>query len=416
MGLQPSNPADAGFADLRLAIISPFLDRRHGTERCILEQLERIAAQHGAEIHLYCQRVEDLPGVTRYPSTYTSGRILWHKVPGLPGPHLVAYVWWFLANHLQRLWDSSIRGLKFDVLYSPGINALDADVIAVHIVFHEFYVRVRTHLGFRGTPIATWPILAHRRLYYRLIRALERRVYRRPETSLTAVSGLVAGQLAEYFHREDICVIRNGVDTNVLSPPCRLARRASAREQLCLCPGDFTLLFIGNDWKKKGLDTLLEAFTMCPELPLRLLVVGSDDRKRYEPTIQESGIVDRISFLNLSPDVLQFYAAADAYVSPSREDAYGLPILEAMACGLPVVASSRAGASEIIDDGRDGLLLRNPEDHQELAGLVRTLCLNPGMCRQIGKEAYLTAQRHTWDRNAAELWEVLKVAAKKKKS
>ncbi len=69
-----------------------------------------------------------------------------------------------------------------------------------------------------------------------------------------------------------------------------------------------------------------------------------------------------VTFLPPSPDVLKFYAAADAYVGPSLEDAYGLPVLEAMACGLPVLASSHAGVSEIIDDGINGIILRDPRN------------------------------------------------------
>jgi len=56
----------------------------------------------------------------------------------------------------------------------------------------------------------------------------------------------------------------------------------------------------------------------------------------------------------------------------------------AMACGLPVVASSRAGGSEIVNDRRNGMILRDPEDSQELAGLLRALCANPDLYRQIG--------------------------------
>jgi glycosyltransferase involved in cell wall biosynthesis len=111
---------------------------------------------------------------------------------------------------------------------------------------------------------------------------------------------------------------------------------------------------------------------------------------------------------------MQFYAAADAYVGPSLEDAYGLPILEAMACGLPVIASSRAGVSEIITHRKNGMILRNPQDSGELAELLRELCSNPRSCEQIGREAVLTAGQQTWERNAAEIWELLKYAAEKK--
>jgi len=401
---------------LRLAVVSPFLDRRHGTERCIVEQLERFAARSGVEIHLYSQRVEDLAGVLRYPNASTSARILWHKVPAIGGPHLFAYLWWFFANQAQRWWDSHIRGQKFDLLYSPGINALDADAIAVHIVFHELYLQIRAQLRFRNASLASWPLLFHRKLYYRLMMALERKIYRRTPSSLTGVSGMVASRLAKHFERTDVVVIRNGVDTRRFSPELRLARRTSVRGQFSLSLGDFCILLIGNDWKTKGLDTLLSALALCRELPLKLLVVGTDDRDAYETTVRACGIADRVRFLDPSPDVLQFYAAADVYVGPSLEDAYGLPILEAMACGMPVIASPRAGASEIINDKWNGMILRDPQDSQELAGLLRTLYANPELCRQIGQEGRLTAQQQTWDRNAEAVWQLLKDAAARKYS
>ena len=401
---------------MRLAVVSPFLDRRHGTERCIVEQLERISERSGVEIHLYSQRVEDLAGVVRYPNASTSARILWHKVPAIGGPHLFTYLWWFFANQAQRWWDSNIRGQKFDLLYSPGINALDADAIAVHIVFHELYLQVRALLRFRNAPLASWPLLFHRKLYYRLLMALERRIYRRGAISLAGVSGLVASRLAKHFERTDVVIIRNGVDTGRFSPDLLLARRTSVRVQFSISPGDFCILLIGNDWKTKGLDTLLSALALCLELPLKLLVVGADDRDASEPTIRACGIADRVRFLDPAPDVLQFYAAADVYVGPSFDDAFGLPILEAMACGLPVIASSRAGASEIIDDRTNGMILGDPQDSLELAGLLRALCANPDLCRQIGQEGRLTAQQHTWDRNAEAVWRLLKDAAARKYS
>ena len=404
----------AGFDKLRLAVVSPFLDRRHGTERCVIEQLEHFAANSGVEIHLYSQSVEDLAGVARYPDASSPARILWHKVPRIRGPHLFAYSWWFFANQAQRWWDSRIHGLKFDLLYSPGINALDADAVVVHIVFHELYFQLRAQLGFRDAPIANWPRLFHRQLYYRLLMGLERRIYRRRGISLAGVSGHVASQLKKHFQRDDATVIRNGVDPGRFSPELRLAQRDSVRAQFSLSPGDFCILLIGNDWKTKGLDALLEAVAACRELPLKLLVVGSDDRTVYEPAVQSHGIAGRVRFLDPSPDVLQFYTAADAYVGASLEDAYGLPILEAMACGLPVIASPRAGVSEIIINGRNGMILRDAEDHQELAELLRALCANPGLCRRLGEEARKTAQEQTWDRNAAEAWKFLQEAVAKK--
>jgi len=399
---------------LRLAVISPFLDRRHGTERCIIEQLERFAAQPGVEIHVYSQRVEDLGGVVRY-GTSSPGRIIWHKISAIRGPHLVGYVWWFLANHIRRWWDSQIRGLKFDLVYTPGVNALDADAISIHIVFHEFFVQVLPYLRLRDSPVASWPRLFHRRLYYRLIMMLERIIYRRKQTSLTAISALVSAQLVTHFQRSDGVTIRYGVDTTNFSPALRIAQRAPIRKQFQISEDQNVLLLIGNDWKKKGLTTLLSALAACRELPLILLVVGSDDRNAYESLIRTLKISEQIRFLEPSSQVIQFYAAADVYVGPSLEDAYALPILEAMACGLPVIASSRAGASEIIRDGQNGFVLRDPENASELTQLLRKIHSDPALQVKVGEEAAQTAAEHTWDRNAAATWEFLTAALARKR-
>ena len=388
-------------------MVSPFLDRRHGTERCIAEQLERFAKYPDTEIHLYAQHVEDLSNLVRYPARAT-GTIVWHKVPRLPGPHLFGYLWWFLANHLQRWWDEKVGGLKFDLLYSPGINTFDADAISIHVIFNEFYQRVRPRLV-RNRNLTN----VHRQLYYNLICLLEKVIYRR-RNSLTTISAHSSACLLKFFQRNDVPVIRYGVDTEAFSPASRARRRDSERASLGIGATDFCLLMIGNDWKNKGLDTLLDALSGCREIGFTLLVVGSDDRRLYDEQIRRLDLESKIRFPGSSPDVMQFYAAADAYVAPSLEDAYGLPILEAMACGLAVIASSRAGASEIILDGQNGFVLRDPEDPRELATLLRRIYSDAALRIKIANAATRTAMEHTWDRNAAATWEFLTAALAQK--
>ena len=399
---------------MRLAVISPFLDRRHGTERCLAEQLARFATQPDAEIHLYAQRVEDLSNVVRHPAR-SPGCIVWHKVPRLRGPHLLGYIWWLLANRLQRWWDAGVRGLNFDLLYSPGINAFDADAISIHVVFTEFYRRMRPRLGLGRAPVRLLLVNLHRRLYYSLICALEKRIYPRPAVSLTAISAHSSDSMRQFFGRDDVLVVRYGVDTETFHPAARVKRRDAERASLRIRATDFCILLIGNDWKSKGLDTLLTALEHCSELGFTLLVAGSGDHRTYEPQIRNLHLGPKIQFLGSSPDVLQFYAAADAYVAPSLEDAYGLPILEAMACGLPVIASSRAGATEIIRDGCDGLVLHDPEDPRELAALLRRIYSDAVLRSRIAEEAARTAANHTWERNAAATWDFLTAALARKR-
>ncbi len=258
-----------------------------------------------------------------------------------------------LPTNGSASWDQRSGGVRPDLVYSPGINCLDADVIVVHIVFHEFYQQVKSELALRTVPLRSWPRAIHRKLYYKLIMSLEQKIYCDPGVRLVAVSHLLAKHLESHFRRTDVTVIPNAVDTLRFAEAPRLARRSASRRSLHFAEDEFVLLLIGNDWTNKGLGALLRACALLMDLPLRVLVVGSDDPIFFRPLVEELRMQDRLRFEVPSSDVLLFYAAADLYVGPSLEDSFGLPILEAMACGLPVIASAHAGASEMIDDGRD---------------------------------------------------------------
>ena len=396
---------------MQIVVVSPFLDRSHGTELCIIEQIERISSRYGWGIHLFSQRVENVDGlVTDDPKSTAIGFIRWHRVFDIPGPHLLKFLWWFFANRavrkkaLKRFADRPL------LVYSPGINCLDADAISVHIVFHEFYARVRHELVLRKVPLSRWPVTLHRKLYYKLLMSLERRIYADRKVRLAAVSKLVAAQLEKHFGRTDAVVIPNAVETATFNSGARLARRSVSRQSLKLDDSDFVVLLIGNDWKKKGLDQLLRALAII-EIPTQLLVVGKDDPGLYRHLLRELRLDDRVRFLAPSPDVLSFYAAADAYVAPSLEDAFGLPILEAMACGLPVIASVQAGASENVVDGSTGYLLRDPMDHVELAKLIRRIAGDRPAAEKLGAAAAQYVQVSvSWDHNASATREFLETS------
>lgn len=367
------------------------------------EQVERLARDY--EIHVYSNRVEDLD----------LSRIVWHRVPRLPGPHLFAYCWWFLANHLWRWWDRRLGGVRFDLTYTPGINCFDADIISVHIVFAEFYRKVRNSLKFNSNPMRSWPLLLHRRVYYRLAMVVERWVYGGKRALLTVVSAKVARDLERYGGTESrVTVIVHGIDVQRFNADARRKLRALARRALGLPDGAFCLLLVGNDWKNKGLPCVLEALGRLASASVRLLVVGHDTVDPYRSTLARLHLEDRVVFLPLRPDVELYYAAADLYVGPSLEDAFGMPPLEAMACGVPSIVSSQAGVSEVVTEGVDGFVLADPHDSGRLAELIDLLCSNEALRQKIGEAAAKTAQQYTWDKNAAQLGRLFQEVLRRK--
>jgi UDP-glucose:(heptosyl)LPS alpha-1,3-glucosyltransferase len=248
-------------------------------------------------------------------------------------------------------------------------------------------------------------VILHRRIYYALISQLERMIYGREKGVLAPVSRKTAQDISELYGRSrNVVVINNGVDDIRFSPSGRSQQRAAARSELNLEANECGVLLIGNGWKNKGLPCLIEAISLIKDRSVRLLVVGNDSPVPYEEAIRRLGMTGSVNFLPTRPDVEFYYAAADIYASPSIEDAFPLPPLEAMACGLPVITSSSAGGpSEFIRQGEDGLVLEDPTDVKTLSEWLARLASDADWRNRMGLAAARTASRYTWAENSAAL-------------
>jgi glycosyltransferase involved in cell wall biosynthesis len=392
---------------VRITVISPFVDRRHGTERAVAELVERLAARYGDQIELYAQRIADLTNVAAECLKAQPGAICWHRVGKFPGPHILQFLSWLFLNRRARDQNQRKAGPRADLVFSPGINALDADLVLVHAVFHRL---AELQTGSDGSGLHG----LHRRLYYALLCRLERRIYTDPRVTLAAVSKHTAEQLALYFGRRDVTVIPNGVDLKHFSAAAVAQLRAASRRRWHCAPEQTVLLLMGNDWRNKGLPSLLTAMARCSDLKLRLLVAGEDDQAAFRGRATIAGLRERVEFCGPSEDVRSFYAAADVLVAPSLEDSFNLPVLEAMACGLPCIVSPKAGVSEWLTHGFNALLLRDPEDAGEIAEAIRVMAGGAQLRETLAENAVATAKKFSWDEHAIQLRTLMETTAKKK--
>ncbi|HEY0704377.1 MAG TPA: glycosyltransferase family 4 protein [Candidatus Acidoferrales bacterium] len=388
---------------IRLAIVSPFIDKRHGTERRVAEWIGQLCDTY--EIHIYSQDVQDVD----------LSRVTWHRIPKLPGPHLFNFVWWLAANSTLRMWHARRPELRPDLVFSPGINCFDADAISVHIVFAEYVAQARNELSFSRNSLSAWPRLLHRKLYYALIMAIERRVYHNPRTSLILIAKRTALALERFYGpHPNLPVVYGGLDHATFNPQRRALLREAARRTLALTPDRFALVIVSNDGRNKGLPVLFEAMAALRNLPLNLLVVTREDPAPYRAQIHRLNLDNQIHFLPPRSDIDFYYAAADAYAGPSLEDTFAQPPAESMACGLPVIVSAANGTSEIITDGHDGLILQDPTDGPSLAEMIQRLVIDRDFANQLGRNAHQTAQQFTWERNGRELHEIFQNLAAQK--
>ena len=170
-------------------------------------------------------------------------------------------------------------------------------------------------------------------------------------------------------------------------------------------PAGSRLVFVGTNWAVKGLDVLLRAMN---EIPEATLVVAGRDPARYgrkiEALCEKLGLSDRVFFLGpVDHAVLGgLLWHSDVFVLPSRMEAFGVAVLEALAAGVPVVATDVGGIPEIVRDGVDGLLVA-PGSPAALAGGIRKIVSDESLKRRLAEAGPPRAEAFRVDRMIASL-------------
>src|SRR5208283_3706932 len=146
--------------------------------------------------------------------------------------------------------------------------------------------------------------------------------------------------------------------------------RLPARRRLGLPADTVTALIVAHNFRLKGVATLLASLRRLRTdgRNVRLVIVGGKHIDSWQRHVTRVGLRDQVVFAGRVDDPLPYYAAADCYVHPTYYDPCSLVVLEAAACGLPLITSRYNGASEIFRDGEDVLLVNDPADDAELAG------------------------------------------------
>lgn len=236
-------------------------------------------------------------------------------------------------------------------------------------------------------------------------RRLANRVLRRVPARVFAVSAELADYLAEEgFSRSQIGVIYNGVDPG---PRENGEARRSRRAELGARAEDFLVGTIARLDPVKDLGALLQAIAlMTPQRSVKLVVVGDgDERGRLEARAKELNVQGHVKFLGKRDDAREWLWACDAYVNSSISEGVSLTILEAMAAGLPVVATRVGGTPEVVST--DTGILVPARDPSAIAGALSPLVQEPALRRALGQAARERLEsRFTIDRMVREYADV----------
>ncbi len=201
--------------------------------------------------------------------------------------------------------------------------------------------------------------------------------------------GIDAARITVCYPGVDQAFFISEVDTNVI-------RKYSG--------GSPYILFVGTLEPRKNVEALVEAFAGVGRPGLKLLLVGKEGwgAERIRTKVRDMGLDERVGFLGYVPeeDLPCLYRGAEAFVYPSFYEGFGLPVLEALAAGAPVIASKTASLPEVAGDAA---LYVSPDDVGEILEAINILSGNPEVREELRDKGARRAREFTWDRCAQDV-------------
>lgn len=239
------------------------------------------------------------------------------------------------------------------------------------------------------------------------VRFMQRRLPAAIESAdrIIAVSEFTKCEIVDYFRvaPEKISVVQEAADARF--NPLSKEQTATVLQQWGLQDRAY-FLFVGSLEPRKNLGLVLDAYAALPAPMQRrypLVLAGAEGWRREQfqarlTRLADAGLVRELGYVP-HEDLPALYAGCAAFLFPSIYEGFGLPPLEAMACGAPVIVSAKASLPEVVGDGA---LIVSGDDAEQLAGALHRLVEDPDAAAQLATRGLARAREFSWDRAATE--------------
>lgn len=358
---------------MKVAVISFRTFEYGGVERYAYELVKCLSEK--VEVHLFTNKL----------SGNTDAKV--HLVPAVFKKDL------FSVNSFMYFLNRRIKKASFDIIHSMGPLYLYPDVVTVHMC------QKRLLSGFDNL-FGDFSFI--RRFYWNIrtrVASGFQKISFNNARKVIAVSSLLAEEIKSAYDIKETLVIYPGIGKKFFLP-VDTSLKKKRKKEIGIDGNSIVILFVGGQWGRKGLKYAIKSLALLRKDAI-LLVVGKGDKRKYQNFAEQYGVNNRVIFLGFKRDVIDYYAVSDMLVLPSLYEPFGYPVLEAMAMGLPVIVSKQVGASEFIEEGKTGYILRDSGDEKELSSVVMLL-LEKGL-KSFSERARNKAKEFTWGKKIEEV-------------
>lgn len=375
-------------SSVRVAIlIRRFGSRFGGAERYAVEMAN--ALRERFNVFVFAQEFDqEYAGLT-----ITKVPLLFRRPRWINQLWFAVFTWWCCRKN-------------FDVIHSHELTFF-GNVHTIHVTpVHAGIFAGLVGWGKHFKQIAIW--LSPRLFVYWLLEYF--RIRSQDGRRLIAVSELLKHSIVE-SHGQDpgtIDVIEPGV-----SMGCKLRSRSEIRADIGLPVNAPLLLFIANNYRKKGFPTLLESLQLVPLV--RLVAISADESlEAMRSLVEDAGLGDRVILRGQTNDITAYYECVDCLVHPTLEDSFGMVVIEALAHGLPVIVSAapHCGIANSLIHREDAIIVDNPRDPCELRNAITLVLTDPALRSTLIESGLRYAGENTWQSKAIELEKVYRSVLK----
>ncbi len=281
-------------------------------------------------------------------------------------------------------------------IYRAG-EGCHAEWLAIRSKLEAFYKKI----SFKINPLHLWLLNMERRLFS-------------GTPCIIANSNMVKANIIKHYAvpAEKIHLLYNGVNLDRFTPENRVKWRKHIRNNLALRQDADLVLFVGSGFRRKGLQVLLEAVPLIKDKKIQVLVIGKGPVHKFKALAARCGIADRIIFMGAQKEIEKYYSAADLFVLPTLYDPFSNATLEAMASGIPVITTRNKGAAELIENGKEGFIVNDMFDAQELATHISAALSGAG---HMGEAARRKALEFSIEKTASAFAKIIDNVISQKK-
>jgi len=360
-------------SDLRIALFSGNYNYVRDGANQALNRLVDYLLRHGAKVRIYSPIVEN-------PAFPPTGDLVGLRSVSIP------------RRREYRIPTGISAAARRDLEeFAPNVVHISSPDVAAHRAVTWARRRGIATVASIHTRFETYLSYYHLQLFEPALRAAMRRLYRRCDAVLAPAESTAAVVRAQRMSR-NIFIWSRGVDREQFNPQ---RRNLEWRRSIGIADDELAVIFLGRLVLEKGLEEFAAALDQLTERGVahHALIIGEGPARAWFQERMPSGV-----FVGhqVGDDLARALASGDVFLNPSVTEAFGNVTLEAMSCGLPVVAAEATGATSLVKDGTTGILCE-PGDTDAYAAALERYARDPALRRRHGEAGIADAKTRDWD-------------------